>query len=510
MKVVPNQSIDEDSDRGGRWRDGLVVVPLVLVFFYHVWIISAGWMWSAPWPTYLKYPGVQVGYHALLSDAFLHRQCSLLVTPDPRLLALPDPYDPQANIDFRLHDAVLYQGKYYMYWGPVPAILLMPLRAAWPAYNVTDPQLVLVFTQGSMIVTTLLLIRLRRRFFPEGSRFVLLAGVVVAGTIMPMPYILARAAVYEASIMAGQFFLLTGIYAIFLAFDGVSRIKSIAGLSFAGLCLALAVGCRQSLAVAVFALFIAVAFRLGKRAALTHLAALSLPLAAGAVLLGVYNHVRFGSWSQSGQFFQLAGVPLQKIGTLFSVQHVMPGLYAYLLRPWQTILSFPGLRALSDLSMPRWMAIPPGYHTDGVTGILITSPVLVFAIVPALSLIRARWSPGNVIPATSRRSFNWFMACLLLAGVLGFAPVLLLVGCTMRYFADLVPSLVIAATVGFWQVDRMLAQRARLRFDVRGLAVIAAGYAALIALMLSISGSEDHFLTHNLALYSRMASCFGM
>src|ERR1035438_1482214 len=63
-------------------------------------------------------------YYALLTDAFLAGQTSLLVQPAAELLALPDPYDSSANGRFRLHDASLYHGKYYLYFGPTPALVL--------------------------------------------------------------------------------------------------------------------------------------------------------------------------------------------------------------------------------------------------------------------------------------------------------------------------------------------------------------------------------------------------
>src|SRR4051812_19923000 len=42
----------------------------------------------------------------------------------PKLLALPDPYDPasRAHVPF-LHDMTLYKGKYYGYWGPFPGVV---------------------------------------------------------------------------------------------------------------------------------------------------------------------------------------------------------------------------------------------------------------------------------------------------------------------------------------------------------------------------------------------------
>ena len=72
----------------------------------------------------LNWHGQTSEYYPLLTDAFLAGQTSLLVQPSAELLALPDPHDPVANARFRLHDASLYHGKYYLYFGPTPAIVL--------------------------------------------------------------------------------------------------------------------------------------------------------------------------------------------------------------------------------------------------------------------------------------------------------------------------------------------------------------------------------------------------
>ena len=55
-------------------------------------------------------------YYDTLAAAFLSGQLYLKTVPDPELLALPNPYDPSKNEKFRLHDASLYNGRYYLYF----------------------------------------------------------------------------------------------------------------------------------------------------------------------------------------------------------------------------------------------------------------------------------------------------------------------------------------------------------------------------------------------------------
>ena len=83
-------------------------------------------------------------FYGLLGDAFLSGQTYLKITPSPQLLALADPYDPHANAPYLLWDASLYNGKYYLYFGPGPALIWAAAKAIF-GVSLSDPQLVLGF-----------------------------------------------------------------------------------------------------------------------------------------------------------------------------------------------------------------------------------------------------------------------------------------------------------------------------------------------------------------------------
>ena len=93
---------------------GLVFVAVASFHFAAAWVGGPAPNWHGQTPEYFP----------LLTDAFLAGQTSLLVQPSAEMLALPDPYDPYANARYRLHDASLYHGKYYLYFGPTPALVL--------------------------------------------------------------------------------------------------------------------------------------------------------------------------------------------------------------------------------------------------------------------------------------------------------------------------------------------------------------------------------------------------
>ena len=288
-------------------------------------------------------------YYDMLADAFLHGQTDLLVKPDPHLLTLPNPYDPVANMRYRLHDASLYRGKYYLYWGPVPGLLLAPVkwvrnavsvseaetwltavfhgRVRWVrnAVTVGDAYLVFAFAIGEVVFSALLLLALWRRLFYGSPWWSIIPGVLVAGLGTPMPYLFGRAAIYEAAIIAGQYFLVGGTYWAFTALQ-TGRFSS-RRLFLAGVFWSSAVGSRVSLVFAVAILSLLVVWRIScedtgrilDRLCLPKLRAFVTPLLIGAMLLGLYNYIRFGSWSEFGMGYQLAWRTPNKIRRDFEV-----------------------------------------------------------------------------------------------------------------------------------------------------------------------------------------------
>ncbi len=114
---------------------------------------------------------------------------------------------------------------------------------------------------------------------------------------------------------------------------------------------------------------------------------------------------------------------------------------------------------------------------------------------------------GRLQPAchSGASGLGWAVLCLAAAGLLGFAPVLFMVGSTMRYLVDLTPCLMIVAALGAWQVGRAVA----------GWRVVSKAWWAMVAfltifsigvgLLLGVSGYYDHFFHFNEDLFTAMS-----
>ncbi|MDE3061395.1 MAG: hypothetical protein KGJ06_10330, partial [Pseudomonadota bacterium] len=119
--------------------------------------------------------------YQMLGQAFLAGHTHLGTVPDPRLLALPNPYNPAGRDGIRLlWDASLYQGKYYLYFGPVPALLLwIPVKLA-TGFDLHDLQLNFIFCLAGTYFLLRILAGLMERQ-PPGVRWEMTPAIFALG-----------------------------------------------------------------------------------------------------------------------------------------------------------------------------------------------------------------------------------------------------------------------------------------------------------------------------------------
>lgn len=182
------------------------------ILLVYLWFATAGLLKTLPNET---------NYIDLQANAFAKGQLELDVQPDPALLAFTDEslYEPGNREGIPvLWDATLYNGKYYLYWGPAPALLITPVKF-FRQDDLGDKFLTLAFLAGTLLFLNLAIIYLRKKFFSPVPHWAVLAAVAFAGLVNPMPYVLVAGRIYEAAIAAAQFFLMGGFYFLLPALD---------------------------------------------------------------------------------------------------------------------------------------------------------------------------------------------------------------------------------------------------------------------------------------------------
>jgi hypothetical protein len=487
---------------------GLGVATTLLMYFFYIT--------NGTFTTWKPYSN----YFNRLSDAFMAGKLYLLDPPPTQLLALQNPYDwhNRQGMGY-LWDASLYQGKYYFYWGPVPALLLIPVKAILGSKTGIDDQfLLLFFCSGLITVLSLLLVQLRKHFFPDTSAWTLLPFTLMAGLATPVFWLINRPSVYETAIAGGQFFLFVGIYAAFRTLT-YSRISA-RWMLVAGASLGAAVNCRLSLAPAVifFALitaWISVRNSKDRFRAILQLSYLGLPLILWVAGMGWYNAARFGSILETGHRYQLTGIALPPdYSKVTSLAYLLPNLYSYIFRPFKFSLpDFPHvfLPFIQESMWPWFIHLPKYYYyAEPVAGILIVVPAVWLIFLPVLGWVKRGWLwlHEQSSSLTGCDTPDWVWAFFIGGALLVFAPLLVFISTSMRYLADITPMLSILSALGFWWAARFFQTRPAVRKWLALAAVILVLISITISLLVNFTNGDKRFVTNNPALYDAIARFF--
>src|SRR5262249_54887477 len=215
------------------------------------------WAWGPKEAELPPHPGPE-NYYNLLTSGFLAGHLYLPVRPAPELLALKNP-DGEEGAGIRLQDASLYKGKYYLYYGPTPALTLFLPWKLLTGRGMPHSVAVLLYATTGYIFSCLLLFLLLRVAdvkVPHSLKGILAAALGLGNVV---PVLLRRpGAMYEVAIMAGYCFFMAGMYLLARCVTAADRRWWT--LIVAGLCLGLTAGCRPHygvVAVVMLAVYLA-------------------------------------------------------------------------------------------------------------------------------------------------------------------------------------------------------------------------------------------------------------
>ena len=494
------------NSRPGQWigqhPEIWAITGTALVIIISYWYITTGlWKWTA----YSNYFDRQ-------ADAFLKGSLALLEKPSAELMALADPYNYQNREGLGyIWDASLYQGKFYLYWGPVPALIAASVKLIQPGV-VEDQYLLMFFLAGMIAALASMLHWLRKTFFPKTPAWTVLLLILVAGLSTPVLWLINRPSVYETAIAGGEFFLIAGLYA---ALRSMAAQRPNGWLVVVGLAWGAAVGCRVNNVLAVFWLtgLVSLYFLIrGKktRGWVIPLICLGIPLLGWAVGLGWYNLARFGSVLETGHRYQLTGPALPADYSLvISVQYILPNLYNYLIRPlvisWQ---EFPFVFApyIKEQMWPWFIHLPQHfYYSEPVAGVFQSIPLFLLVALPVLRPLQAGWHWVKEQPKILSKPVNpllsWYLWLITGAVLCNLGSLLLFISSTMRYLADVVPMMTILTGLSIWQGWNFFNQRPGYRRLLLVLVVVLGLVSICIGLLVSFRVGDQRFELINPQLY---------
>ena len=319
--LINSRRLNSSIDQNGKLY-AYISVGITVIFLFFAFLITVLYNYNGGGYLFndLKQTsGNQISQE--LVDAFEAGQAELLEKPGEHILSMKNPYDwgerINAGIGYKW-DHLLYEGKYYSYYGIAPVILLFLPYHLLTGYYFPTPEAVLIFGMIGIAFLTLLFYEFSKKLFPKLPLNIAVTSLIILQASSSVWYCFASPLFYEIAQSSGFAFTCAGFY--FLLKSNVITEGRIfkRHLVLSSFCLSCAVLCRPTLAVYCIAalLFIAAGFIKNKKeaeekgqrpikASFIYLtSALACFVVIGSVQM-IYNYVRFDSFFDFGIQYSL-------------------------------------------------------------------------------------------------------------------------------------------------------------------------------------------------------------
>ncbi len=391
-------------------------------------------------------------YYNSLVQGFRAGQLSLKKEVPPGLAQLADPYDPTANAPYGVLDLSYYKGKFYLYFGATPAVVLFWPVVALTGHYLSQKDAVVIFCALGFLASVGLLCALWRRYFAEVSVAVVAAGTLALGLATFTPMLLARCDVHEVSVSCGYALTMLALAAIWKALHVPERRGW--WLAAASVAYGLALGARPSLLFGAVILLVPVAqawrerfsarLQHERRKVWTPLMAATGPIVCIGLGLMLYNALRFDNPFEFGWHYALSGYRQDPVHQ-FSLRYLWFHFRVYFLEPARWNGRFPFVH---DITMPP---LPVGHGPiEEPFGILTNIPLVWLALAVPLA-----WR-GRPADARATLLCEFMAAMAMLFGISTLTMSLFFAACT-RYEIEFLPTLVLLAVIGILSLERALA-----------------------------------------------------
>jgi hypothetical protein len=459
-----------------------VALSVAVVAAFYVWTVTGT-------PGSFEFNTPKQDYYNLLVQGFQRGHLYMNAVPDQALLALPEGAR-SVHAPFLL-DASLYHGHYYLYFGPVPALLLEWPYAALTGKGLPEAAAALVFALAGTGMAILIWLEIRRRLFPGVGAVWTGLAVLAIGLGTAVPSALRHPLFYEVATGAGFTFAMVELWAVLRARSSPSH--SGCWLLAAGLACGLATGSRANLAPAGLLLLVlgswgaaraTPAGRRGRRfaAGLAWAALGAAPVGTG---LAAYNFERFGNPTEFGHTYQI-GVNPERLFHWTNLEHNL-GLY---------YLSPPALNAYFPFVAPRAESPkPPDYvGREEVDGEWIWWPLILMGLGGAGWALWRPWSKRG-------EEVAWVLGLPAALALVNFLLTASIGARSNRYLMDFQPALAISVLSG---AGLIAAGRSRASVWIAGL---AGGGCVAVALFNCLASFKVHelFANNDPATYDRVA-----
>ena len=374
----------------------LLFATLSVLFFYFItWYFNANaYQWGGVVNLVKNSSGFWISdrQYENLANSLLHGHTWLNLPVSPGLKSLKDPYSSSARIAIGQHgsywfvDHAFYHGKYYCYFGVIPAIVFFMPFEIMTGKEMLSGWAVFIALLIASIFATLLIVRVANLWFEDCS----LAAVICAVWMMALGCGMLQDAFvadfYEVPIATSYMFTVLGLWCWLKSIKVKKRRNNGKYISpwwcfFGSLFMACNLGCRPSFiafSLLSIPIFWTATFKerlLFSKKGIWASITLILPFFLIYIPLLMYNYDRFGSLLNFGENYNLTGFDMTKAtrpNFPFLLSLVMSH---YWFQPLNLIGSFPfvtsmrmsntstGIGTMTPFWYPMDPAVGGGYFT---------------------------------------------------------------------------------------------------------------------------------------------------
>ena len=300
----------------------------------------------------------------------------------PSLKAMENPYDfvarDENEVEFNWDNAY-YNGKYYSYFGVLPAVALYLPYNLITGGELPNQIAVIILAAAVILGFMVLLKEIIKKWFPHTPFILYLILSVTAPTVSGLFYGVYKPDFYMVPPLAGLALSLFGL-SMWLNAERADGTLLCSRVMWGALLSSLTALCRPQFLITLFfgvALFWKPVFKtrtLFSRTSVKQSLALCLPIIAAAGVAMWYNYARFGSPLDFGANYNLTTNDMTKRGIVFGRTGL--GIFTYFFQPLRIDSQFPFVNDFSPSTVYQGITITEKH----IGGAFMMFPILIFAI----------------------------------------------------------------------------------------------------------------------------------
>jgi hypothetical protein len=444
-------------------------------------------------------------YNKYLVDAIIEGRTYITfpgATPE-RLLDAERPYDNEYRIaNYELNkdwvwDWAWYKGKFYCYFGVVPAVILYVPYTIITGNYLSNHAGIFIFAAVAIVLLALLWRHCVQKYMPDSRFAFYLLSFLALFFASGLFCVLSFSRFYSIVQIAAYMFAIAGTLLLLKSVDSekIDRLK----LFFACLCFALIAGCRPNM---IFASLL-VPLVLWKHRSWKLLLFVSIPFIMVAIPLMMYNYIRFESVFEFGGQYSLTGGNQTVKGLLNPIGNAIKTLTCgagYLFGPANFSMAFPYIGTI----VPRTDNIILGISQGGAEFRL---GMINFPIVFCLFYLFK-----NAVGQNKPKTFH-IISTFLIIGIVILAVISTVMGFfSVRYIMDfatfiILPSLFCAY---YWSDDKKSALPYKMRLKIIYILLAASIFVGLFLFVNGGISFTDILNIRNPVLFRYLESSLGV